>query len=301
MEHKSKALAVVMVLGILMSGCGLGDDDDDKKGDPLPAGTGNLVVTPSAEIALAVMNALLTPPGGGGKPSTSGITTQTTLGDKNCGTSGSVDYSETGSDFTATFNACKDENVVINGTATGTVSGSFLCDSEDLPTGMTGTFNGTADVTVDSEDITFTFTNFGVAASGITYGPSCDLNGGSFTAVLTGDISGEVLGEDFGIDFGAGSLTVDVTSIIDNDGISGNGFGRDVTMTVDGTVTVDSFCKKGTVTIATVLPITTSQPNVCPISGVVDYTGDFGTDTVDFGVEGCDYAACEIDIGDFLP
>jgi hypothetical protein len=308
MGNKSKALAAVMVFGILISGCGLADDDDDKKGSPVPGATGNLVVTPSAEIALAVMNALLTPPGGGGKPSASGITAQTTLGDKNCGSGGTVDFTpdQPTDMFTATFTNCMDENVEVNGTATGTVSGSVMCDSEDLPTAMTGTFNGDATVDVGGDDMVFDFENLGVAATNITYGPGCDLDGGSFTATLTGKISSELpidlpgLDEDISIDFGSGSLVVDVLSIVDTNGIQGDGIGRDVTMTVDGTATVNSPCKKGMVTIATTQNIMTSQPNVCPSSGVVDYTGAFGMDTVTFDGS-CDYVACDVDIGDFLP
>ena len=291
MGHKNKALAAVMVLGILMGGCGLGDDDDDDDVlDPVPGATGNLVITAVPDIVLGLMNALLPAPGMA-KPSAAGITVLSALDDKVCGAGpGNVDFTPDNpdSDFTATITDCTDENVVINGDVMNGMIGG-LDPTCDLPTSMSGDFTGTVDV----DGSVFTFTDFGVAATGIDYGSGCDLDGNaSFTATLTGKVENSDL--DLDIDFG-NSLVVDVLDIVDTDGIPGNGMGREVTMTIDGTMEkLDTLCKSGMLTITTMQNLMTSQPNVCPVSGQVLIEGAFGTETVTYDGT-CDFLACEID------
>lgn len=286
MGYKMKVFASLMVIGFLFSGCSEDDVKDiiASQADPVPGATANLVITMAPEAMLGMMTALLPPSGGLGP---TGFTALSTLRDKNCGTAGNVVYDEVGNDFTATITECADENVVINGTATGTIGPTVTCGLEELPTSMDSTFNGT--VVVDGE--TLVFTDFGVNATGITYGPDCDLVGGSFLAALTGNVSGTISGATLDIDFGTSSLDVDVTSIVDPTGL-GDGAERVVTMTINGTMTVKTPCKNGSLTIATITPLKTEQPNVCPVSGEITISGDFG-DTITQTFNGsCDLVAC---------
>ena len=282
---------MIGVLSFVIGSCGLDDDVIDKALDPVAEGTGNIALTTASEVTMGVMNALLSTSGAIGKPTASNLTAQTTLRDKNCGMGGSVDYEESGGTFTASFLDCMDENIVINGDATGTVSGSFLCDGEDLPTTLTGTFNGDVLVDVGGEDVVFDFDQFGVAATNISYGGGCDLVGGTFNATLTGKMSGLLAGETLVLDFGSGSLDVDVISIIDPTGL-GDGVSRTVTMNLNGTITIDSPCEKGSLTISAT-NVMTAQPNVCPFSGAASYSGDFGSASLNFDGS-CDFVACEL-------
>jgi hypothetical protein len=308
---KKKRMISCLAVGaffVAAGACGL-TDDDKKKGDPVADATGNIAVTTATEVALGMVDALVSTSGTIVKPSAGTVTALTTLGDKNCGGGGTVDYSETGGTFTANINNCTDENVTINGTAGGTVGGEIACGDDMLPTTMAGTFNGDVTVNVGSETFVFDFIDFGVSTPNISYGPDCDLDGpgAGFTATITGEIKGDTgidipgLSSDFDINFGPGSVVVDVLSIIDTNGIKGDGVGRQVSLTVDGTAEINSPCKKGDMTISTVEIIMTSQPSACPFDGVASYSGAFGSATVDFAVSGCDFVACEIDsIGDLF-
>ena len=297
--RKKRTFAFLMIgtLSFVVGSCGLADDSKDKALDPVAEGTGNIALTTASEVALGVMDILASTTGSFAKPASGNLTALTTLRDKECGNGGTMIYSENQSagTFDATFLECGDENVVIEGSATGTIGSEVVCGVEVLPTAMTGTFDGT--VTVEGED--FNFDGFTVAATNIMYGPDCDLDGGSFDAVLTGAINGEVAGESFGIDFGTGSLNIDVTSIIDTNGVQGDGFGRQATMNINGTITIDSPCEKGSLTISAT-DIMTAQPNVCPFSGSADYSGAHGNASVVFDGS-CDFIACEFNADNLNP
>ena len=309
------AVAVFMTGGLIFSGCSEDDIKDIVAGqaDPVPGPTANLVVTTTPEAVLGLMNALLPVPGVVVKPSATGITAATTsVTDKNCGSAvgisgGSVDFTpddppDANGDYTAKITGCRDENVEINGDVVGTIGPIVVTcirvsdgTTEILPTSMTSTFTGTVDVLDDagnSKGEVLTFTNFGVAATGIEYGPECNLNGGKFKATVTGSVSGNISGAALGIDFGTASFVVDVISIEDPTGL-GDGQGREVTMDISGTITVDTPCQSGSLTITTTQLLKTLQPNVCPFEGTINISGDFGTVSQTFNGN-CDLAACTL-------
>ena len=289
MKFTIKAIASVMILGFLFVGCGL--DEDDVVGEltnPVPGATADLVVETAPEVMLGLMDAILPAPTVP-KPTTANITSLIAVTDKNCGSGGSVTFSDiTDTTFAATINECADENVVINGAASGTFGPLLQCD---LPSTMSAVFNGTVDV----DGQVLTFTNFGVNATAISYGPDCDLDGegASVTAILTGAVSGEFSGLTLGFDYGTVGLTVDATSILDMDNIKGNGLAREVIMTLNGTVAIDTPCQAGNLTITTDIALKTVQPSVCPVEGQITVSGDFGSDTVVFNGD-CDRAACAL-------
>jgi len=294
-----KILGFIAAAGfaIAAGSCGL-TNSDDKKGDPVPGPTGNLVATSAPVIAMNLMNLLVVPPAGApAKPSASGVTALSTLRDKQCGDGGSVEYTEDGSNYTATMTNCTDANVTVNGTVTGTVGPTVACDDEELPTSMSA--DSGDDLTVDIDGQLFEFVNFNAEATNIVYGPDCDLDGGSFDTHLHGKIKTTLAGEDMSIDFGSDSLNVNVLSIVDPDPEATGD--RTVTTTVEGEITIDTFCKKGKMTILTVQNLVSTDLDACPSSGQIQVDGDFGTATWDFGAQGCDLAACELSADDFNP
>ena len=292
MGYKMKVFASLVVVGFLFSGCSEDDVKDLVAGqtNPVPGPTANLVTSMVPEAMLGVVTAIL--PGGTGIGAAS-LSAQILPLDKACGNGGSVVFTGlTDAGFTsAAITNCADENgnIVVNGTATGTFGG--IDGTCDLPTSMNATFDGTAVV----EGNTLTFTNFGVNATSISYGPDCDLDGtgAAIAAALTGTITGSVSGADLTIALGS-TLNVDVTSIIDTDNIKGNGLGREVTMSIDGTITVDTPCQSGSLVITTIMPLKTAQPKVCPVEGIIDVAGSFGAIMWDYSTDGCSLAACAL-------
>lgn len=291
MNSKAKTFASLFaslaVIGFMFSACSSDDVKDKVAGnlDPVPGATANLVVTSAPSAMLGVITTIL--PNSAGL---SGASLTSAVSDKNCGTSGSVDFTTlTETAFTAEILDCADEDVVVDGSASGTFGA--MDPTCDLPTSMNGTFTGT--VNMDGDILTFT--DFGVNATNIAYGPDCDLDGvgAAITAILTGQISMTQSGETISFDFGTSSVVLDVTSIIDENGVKGDGVGRQVTFTMNGDMTVATPCQSGSLLIATSVPLQTSQPSVCPIAGQITVTGDFGSDTVVFDGS-CDLAFCAL-------
>ncbi len=261
-----------------------GSCSKDDVTDPSAEGTGNAVVTGTVAATNGMVETLV-------KAFTSGVsasafaaggqgefTAQTDIPSfYPCGTDGDVTYTESGSNFTAELDNCADEDVIIDGTLEGTLT-ELTCNngvnSYQLPATMDAVFNGTVDV----DGAVNTFSNFGMDITNIVYGSTCtDLIGGSFTAALTGNMSNDVLGIDFG-----STLTIAMTDIQD----------LQVTYTIDGTITVDSPCQDGALTITTLSSITSFEGEACPASGIVEYAGDFGTAEVTFDGS-CEFGLCK--------
>ena len=285
MGHKNKALAAVMVLGILMGGCGLGDDDDDDNG--LPGGglessapaTGTALVVGTVEASEVFINTLLSlfePPAP--KPSASGqkaaITPQQLPPVVDCGSGGDITITPvSATEFTAVANNCADEDfvlvdLIIDGSYTGVLDP--ICF---LPTDISGTVNGT--MTIDGVDTTLT--NFGADVTNIVYGPQCDLIDGSFSVDLTGSLENDLVE----LDFGTSTLSLLVIDIQD----------LFTTFSVDGDLTVGTECDSGSVMLTTDIPITVFEDDTCPATGQVTMTGDFGTEVLTFDGS-CDLLVC---------
>jgi hypothetical protein len=290
----TRILGLVAVVGFAVSvgSCGLNSSDSTKG---VSEGAGNLVATNSTLVAVGLSRILLNASTTLPKPVSTGITAQSTLRDKQCGSGGSVDFTPDNptDTYEASFADCADENVTVNGSATGTVGPTVECTHadivEELPTSMTGTFNGT--VNVDGQ--VFTFVNFAADITNVMYGPDCNLDNGSFSAHLNGAITTELSGEDLTMDFGEDSIDVDV-EITDPTELPGD---RTVSTQVNGEVTLDTFCEKGKVTLETNLPLVSAEGNVCPVTGQLSVSGAYGKSTVDYNGDCSDLIAfCEADL-----
>jgi hypothetical protein len=293
-----KILGLVAVAGFSISMVSCVDTSKSGNSKANAGATGNITVTNSYLLAVGIANALLSNSTGLPKPVASGVSAQSTLRDKNCGSGGTVVFDpENPTDtYTATMVNCTDENnVVINGTATGTVGPTTECTHndivEELPTSMDGVFNGT--VSVDGQ--VFTFDNLGADITNIVYDPGrCNLDNGSFSTHLTGMISTTVGGENLSLDFGSNSIDVDTTITDPTPGVVG---GRVVTTSVNGNATIDTFCKHGSMTISTETPLESDEGNVCPVAGKINVTGDFGKATIEYTGDCSDLVAfCELDL-----
>jgi hypothetical protein len=109
----------------------------------------------------------------------------------------------------------------------------------------------------------FTFTNFGMAFSNITYDiATCKL--ASFDAAVTGQLGNTDL--DTTVDFGTGSVLFDVTinSSLNQAEIS----------IPSGSVTVHTPCLDGSFTMVSTQDIVIPEGDTCPVSGSVTISGD---------------------------
>jgi hypothetical protein len=291
----TRFLALVAAAGFAFTLSSCIDTSKSGNSKGVSEGAGNLVMANSTLIAVGVSKILLDSSATLSKPTAVGLTAQSTLRDKACGSGGTVTFDpENPTDtYTATMLNCADENVVVNGTATGTVGPTVECTHadivEELPTSMTGTFNGTVDV----DGLLFTFEGFEADISNVVYGPDCNLENGSFSAHLKGLISATIAGESVSMDYGTNSINVDVT-ITDPTPAPGD---RTVTTQVNGEATLDTFCENGKVTIETDVPLVSVEGNVCPASGQISVTGAYGKSTVVYNGDCGDLAAfCKADI-----
>jgi hypothetical protein len=215
---------------------------------------------------------------------------------------GTVSYSESASGFSAVTGSSSDPYIlriyqsvggvdqllgelVMQVSITGTYAATTTCDSESVPTTTSIAMSGSISNKENDEDGTAvedfesSFNNLAITVV------SSDLDSVTCEpAVIDVTMSGSSSSTDSLDSSNSIAMSVDSETPLS---IHWEDMGTFAEVDVSGTVTIDSSCFDGTLTIATTTPIQVpdSEDDACPVAGVVKVTGSM-TGTVTYNSNG---------------